>query len=117
DDVSTVDLDALSAAVTRGGTAVAVDAGDLATVRDGLLAAGVEPMTPVAVTGDGTGETQYTTSSTVDSVVAAALGFSGRVVLTVGTTRSEEHTSELQSMTNLVCRLLLEKKKLQERQG
>ena len=27
------------------------------------------------------------------------------------TDRSEEHTSELQSLTNLVCRLLLEKKK------
>src|SRR5437016_8113197 len=27
------------------------------------------------------------------------------------TMRSEEHTSELQSLTNLVCRLLLEKKK------
>src|SRR2546427_5856046 len=28
-----------------------------------------------------------------------------------GETRSEEHTSELQSQSNLVCRLLLEKKK------
>src|SRR5256885_11867477 len=28
------------------------------------------------------------------------------------TTRSEEHTSELQSPCNLVCRLLLEKKKI-----
>src|SRR5438046_5655810 len=28
-----------------------------------------------------------------------------------GPPRSEEHTSELQSLTNLVCRLLLEKKK------
>src|SRR5438093_1682067 len=28
-----------------------------------------------------------------------------------GPERSEEHTSELQSLTNLVCRLLLEKKK------
>src|SRR2546430_11145229 len=27
--------------------------------------------------------------------------------------RSEEHTSELQSQSNLVCRLLLEKKKMQ----
>src|SRR5438046_8078618 len=27
-----------------------------------------------------------------------------------GALRSEEHTSELQSLTNLVCRLLLEKK-------
>src|SRR2546427_5674560 len=29
-------------------------------------------------------------------------------------TRSEEHTSELQSQSNLVCRLLLEKKKIIE---
>ena len=29
--------------------------------------------------------------------------------------RSEEHTSELQSLTNLVCRLLLEKKKKQNK--
>src|SRR2546430_6561284 len=28
----------------------------------------------------------------------------------VGTERSEEHTSELQSQSNLVCRILLEKK-------
>src|SRR2546430_7364191 len=28
-----------------------------------------------------------------------------------GSSRSEEHTSELQSQSNLVCRLLLEKKK------
>src|SRR5258706_9521527 len=31
--------------------------------------------------------------------------------LAVDDQRSEEHTSELQSLTNLVCRLLLEKKK------
>src|SRR5258706_11007555 len=43
---------------------------------------------------------------------------SGRKLLSPGvgvagkrTMRSEEHTSELQSLTNLVCRLLLEKKK------
>src|SRR3989454_9119382 len=33
------------------------------------------------------------------------------VVRPVGEMRSEEHTSELQSPCNLVCRLLLEKKK------
>src|SRR2546430_13607466 len=32
----------------------------------------------------------------------------------VGDRRSEEHTSELQSQSNLVCRLLLEKKKCPE---
>src|SRR2546430_13346795 len=31
---------------------------------------------------------------------------------TTVTSRSEEHTSELQSQSNLVCRLLLEKKKM-----
>src|SRR5688572_31286216 len=35
----------------------------------------------------------------------------GRQLRVVG--RSEEHTSELQSQSNLVCRLLLEKKKTQ----
>src|SRR5438034_11655972 len=33
------------------------------------------------------------------------------VVATLPTPRSEEHTSELQSHSDLVCRLLLEKKK------
>src|SRR5438105_10977173 len=33
-----------------------------------------------------------------------------------GRCRSEEHTSELQSRVDLVCRLLLEKKKTKERQ-
>jgi uroporphyrinogen III methyltransferase/synthase len=84
DDVTALDYEAIAAAVARGSAALAVDAGDLATARDGLLAAGIEPETPVALTGGGTGETQYTTSSTVDSVVNAALGFAGRVVLAIG---------------------------------
>src|SRR5438874_8192741 len=39
--------------------------------------------------------------------LSARLGFAGRF----GPPRSEEHTSELQSRRDLVCRLLLEKKK------
>src|SRR5690606_15476785 len=39
-------------------------------------------------------------------ILAAGLLLGGRVAV-----RSEEHTSELQSRENLVCRLLLEKKK------
>src|SRR5690554_1310050 len=38
-------------------------------------------------------------------------GLVGSSALTNGATRSEEHTSELQSRPHLVCRLLLEKKK------
>src|SRR2546427_4257410 len=47
-----------------------------------------------------------------------ATGFTGNVTIALGAnpgsgtlSRSEEHTSELQSQANLVCRLLLEKKK------
>src|SRR5258706_2206523 len=45
-------------------------------------------------------------SDRVDLVLACGRGTPGHEV-----DRSEEHTSELQSLTNLVCRLLLEKKK------
>src|SRR5438093_11595821 len=41
-----------------------------------------------------------------DAALAASL-----TQVPAGPSRSEEHTSELQSLTNLVCRLLLEKKK------
>jgi uroporphyrinogen III methyltransferase/synthase len=37
------------------------------------------------VTGECTGETQYTTSSSVDSMVTAVIGFAGRVVVSLGT--------------------------------
>src|SRR5258706_6971826 len=43
---------------------------------------------------------------------AVAVTDAGQAYVTLGQ-RSEEHTSELQSLTNLVCRLLLEKKKKQ----
>src|SRR2546430_4266416 len=39
------------------------------------------------------------------------LRWSGRATRPIHRERSEEHTSELQSQSNLVCRLLLEKKK------
>src|SRR5437016_9715302 len=41
-------------------------------------------------------------------LISASGSFSG---MGFAIPRSEEHTSELQSLTNLVCRLLLEKKK------
>src|SRR2546427_1021641 len=42
---------------------------------------------------------------------AASAGPRGRAAGARALPRSEEHTSELQSQSNLVCRLLLEKKK------
>src|SRR2546430_6650678 len=48
--------------------------------------------------------------------VAVSLGRIAAVEKDIPVNRSEEHTSELQSQSNLVCRLLLEKKK-REAQG
>src|SRR5699024_12235489 len=45
--------------------------------------------------------------STIDRVSQGSIKMEGNEL----TTRSEEHTSELQSRFELVCRLLLEKKK------
>src|SRR2546426_7949278 len=45
---------------------------------------------------------------------AEALGVSRKTLSAILNGRSEEHTSELQSPCNLVCRLLLEKKKKNE---
>src|SRR5437016_9550171 len=52
--------------------------------------------------------TSITRRSVLRGAIAVAAGaFTGHPVLAL--TRSEEHTSELQSLTNLVCRPLLEK--------
>src|SRR5437899_5549970 len=47
----------------------------------------------------------------VPSVPNAAIQTLGNPAITQRLDRSEEHTSELQSLRHLVCRLLLEKKK------
>src|SRR2546430_9156049 len=49
---------------------------------------------------------RFTTVSTIDIGAQSVAVFA----------RSEEHTSELQSQSNLVCRLLLEKKKKKQAQ-
>src|SRR5256885_13200300 len=51
----------------------------------------------------------YTTVDSSASISALSTGYLLQTIL--NEVRSEEHTSELQSPCNLVCRLLLEKKK------
>src|SRR5438046_4184214 len=53
------------------------------------------------------------TNSSDSAAAAAARARCSASLARFTSARSEEHTSELQSLTNLVCRLLLEKKKKQ----
>src|SRR5688572_32323133 len=60
----------------------------------------------------------------IPSIIAYRLGCSLKTVSSASVilvscfcSRSEEHTSELQSQSNLVCRLLLEKKKRTSTKG
>src|SRR5438876_4525543 len=45
-----------------------------------------------------------------DEAIRTAIADLGKRIVQADVTRSEEHTSELQSPVHLVCRLLLEKK-------
>src|SRR5258708_26589105 len=58
---------------------------------------------------------RFETMQHASRVIADWIGFYNhrRPHQALGMKRSEEHTSELQSPDHLVCRLLLEKKKLQ----
>src|SRR2546428_13316901 len=57
-------------------------------------------------------EDVITTGGSAEQAIRAVESEGGRVL---GVLRSEEHTSELQSRSDLVCRLLLEKKKTETR--
>src|SRR5690606_40366422 len=73
---------------------------------------------PQGAAGEGVGAALGEAATAADAV-GRALGEAGAAVGekagaaadAAGDVRSEEHTSELQSRENLVCRLLLEKKK------
>src|SRR2546427_9598413 len=55
--------------------------------------------------------TTGTVANGTHTLSARARDAAGNSAVAANVARSEEHTSELQSQSNLVCRLLLEKKK------
>src|SRR2546430_11975152 len=78
-------------------------------MKDKLLAALVSMLQK---TSSGTSVSVLATSSTGDGAIYQAYFFPVTFVnIASNTNRSEEHTSELQSQSNIVCRLLLEKNK------
>src|SRR5256886_13385792 len=70
-------------------------------LKRGLPYRGIHRLTGVSVT----------TIGRVARLLAAGHGGYDTAARRLAQTRSEEHTSELQSQSNLVCRLLLEKNK------
>src|SRR5437016_11497016 len=80
------------------------------TVNDSGLSADlpVSKITPRRMTGVRSGVNRIGQPAASTRV---PVGVPGQRSFVSSTPRSEEHTSELQSLTNLVCRLLLEKKK------
>src|SRR2546430_7433931 len=69
------------------------------------------------IIADTPGHEQYTRNMATGASTAelAVLLVDARKGVLLQTRRSEEHTSELQSQSKLVCRLLLEKKKNKHR--
>src|SRR5438552_1620420 len=69
----------------------------------------VSPPTASIRAGD-TFQFSDTVSGTTNTAVTWSVGGGSSTLGTISASRSEEHTSELQSPDHLVCRLLLEKK-------
>src|SRR2546426_2372104 len=81
------------------------------TARRDAIIASVDPQqTVISVSGS----TSSPCVAFIRRAMASRRFFAPQVMAYWFTSRSEEHTSELQSPCNLVCRLLLEKKKIEE---
>src|SRR5687767_15404026 len=108
-----LDIDQLIADIKN--TATDILNKDVETVRgfSNRQLSGIANQTALISMGIATGQiTEATRDFFLDQLVELARNFANTLVgLTVVTIRSEEHTSELQSLAYLVCRLLLEKKK------
>src|SRR5688572_18993055 len=110
----------LSLAVATGGLAAAILAGVLYLRPSGSASATVESLAvlPLAVAG-GDSDTEFLSEGLAENMINSLSQVPGLKVIARSSAfryqgsevRSEEHTSELQSQSNLVCRLLLEKKK------
>src|SRR5687767_15659373 len=90
----------------------AIDEQALRKLVDWQIAEGIHFLVPCGSTGEAATMTPAEHRRVVEITVEQARG-RVPVVAGAGSNRSEEHTSELQSLAYLVCRLLLEKKKIQ----
>src|SRR2546425_3833385 len=69
---------------------------------------------PQKTAGAGSGLASFVLGTVASAVIDRVLGQSQIGYTSSFFVRSEEHTSELQSLAYLVCRLLLEKKKIEK---
>jgi uroporphyrinogen III methyltransferase / synthase len=81
-DAHTTDYDALAHAA--GTLVLTVPAADVPLLGEQLVANGLKPDTAIAVSCDGTGTGQHTVTGTLGELELAAVGMTGRLVITVG---------------------------------
>ncbi|HJQ43368.1 MAG TPA: bifunctional uroporphyrinogen-III C-methyltransferase/uroporphyrinogen-III synthase [Jatrophihabitantaceae bacterium] len=81
-DATLADFDELAA--SAGTLVVTLDAADVELLGEQLVANGLKPDTPVAVSCDGTGTGQQTITGTLGEIDLAAVGMAGSIVVTVG---------------------------------
>src|SRR2546430_957255 len=82
-------------------------------VRERVEPAGCQPIVGKGGRGHDHNISRYVDASSINATHEAASSDGAAASMPA---RSEEHTSELQSQSNLVCRLLLEKKKNKNRE-
>src|SRR5690606_41850854 len=98
--------------ILRGGRTPNYDAGSVQAASEVLERAGLVPRIMIDASHANSGKNPENQPAVVADVAAQVAAGERRVIGPM-VERSEEHTSELQSRENLVCRLLLEKKKEQ----
>jgi uroporphyrinogen III methyltransferase/synthase len=81
-DIASADFDALAHAA--GTLVVTIPAADVQTLGEQLVSAGLKPDTPITVSSDGTGTSQHTVTGTIGELELAAVGMTGKLVVTVG---------------------------------
>src|SRR5690349_6851171 len=118
--VATVSQTGLVKGVSTGGDTITATSGGLTAIA----VVAVVPRPLIAFSRDSIGFTAFTNgpnprpdSVFISNAGGGSLGALGLTGISYGpgaSGRSEEHTSELQSRRDLVCRLLLEKKKKKE---
>src|SRR5690625_6015192 len=95
----------------------AICTGIIRKCAESVLVGSLEPLHAVEQTEDTHGHCHYCWNPCENFTDNTVLGITSLCFFHIGSVRSEEHTSELQSRSQLVCSFLIEKKKNKDQQN